>query len=77
MILFCVDFQTVMALELLGTEFAVIDGREVWMDSLYVLPHVVHVPTPLATQPTDDTSTTVIHILLAVGLHVAVSVLPI
>ena len=42
------------------------------MCSLNVHPHVVHVPAPLATQQTDDTSTTAVNILPAVGLHVVV-----
>ena len=42
------------------------------MRSLNVYPHVVHVPAPLATQQTDNTSTTAVNILLAVGLHVVV-----
>ena len=72
MILFHVDFPTVMTLELLVTMLAVISRGEVGMRSLYVHPHVVHIPAPLATQQTNNTSTTAINILLAVGLHVVV-----
>ena len=74
MILFHVDFPTVMILELLRTELTVISGGQVWMRRLYVNPHVVHIPTSLSTQQTNDT--TAINILLAVRLHVVVSVLP-
>ena len=76
MILFRVQFPTVMALELLCTELAVISGGEVGVDGLNVLPHVVHVPAPLATQLTNNTGTALINIPLAVGLQVVISVLP-
>ena len=72
MILFHVDFPTIMTLELLGTELADIAGGEVCMGSLYVLPHVVHIPAPFATQQTNDT--TAINSLLAVGLQVVVRI---
>lgn len=72
MILFHVDFPTVMALELLGTELADIAWREVCMGSLNVLPHVVHIPAPFATQQTDNTAA--INSLLAVGLQVVVRI---
>ena len=65
-----------MTLELLCTELAVISGGEVGVDSLDVLPHVVHVPAPLSTQLTNNTGTALINIPLAVGLQVVVSVLP-
>ena len=64
MILFCVDFPTVMTRELLITDLAVISGGEMGMRRFYVHPHVVHVPAPLSTQLTNYTIT----ILLAVGL---------
>ena len=72
MILFHVDFQTVMILELLGTELAHIARGKVFMGSLYVLPHLVHIPAPLATQETNKTTT--ISSLLAVGLQVIVRI---
>ena len=71
-ILFHVDFPTVMTLELLGTELAVIARREVWMCSLNVLPHVVHIPAPLSTEQTNNTAP--IQSLLAVGLQVVVRI---
>jgi len=72
MILFHVDFPTVMALELLGTELADIAWGEVCMGRLNVLPHVVHIPAPFATQQTDNTAA--INSLLAVGLQVVVRI---
>ena len=72
MILFHVDFPTIMTLELLGTELADITGGEMCMGSLNVLPHVVHIPAPFATQQTNDT--TAINSLLAVGLQVVVRI---
>ena len=70
MILFHVDFPTVMTRELLITDLAVISGGEMGMRRFNVHPHVVHVPAPLSTQLTNYTIT----ILLAVGLQVVVSV---
>ena len=71
-VLFHVDFPTVMTLELLGTELAVIARREVWMCSLNVLPHVVHIPALLSTEQTNNTAP--IQSLLAVGLQVVVRI---
>ena len=72
MILFHVDFPTVMTLELLGTELADITGGEMCMSSLNVLPHVVHIPAPLSTEQTNNTAP--IQSLLAVGLQVVVRI---
>ena len=72
MILFHVDFQTVMALELLGTKLAEITRGEVCMGSFYVFSHVVHIPALLATEQANNT--TAITSLLAVGLQMVVRI---
>ena len=72
MVLFHVDFPTVVTLELLGTELAVIARGEVCMGSFNVLSHVVHIPAPLSTQQTNNTAP--INSLLAVGLQVVVRI---
>ena len=72
MILFHVDFQTVMILELLGTVLANIARGKMLIGSLYVLPHLIHISAPLSTQETNKT--TAISSLLAVGLQMVVRI---